>query len=71
MENIISVRISAGVPSAYWYSGLVGTSFDVKSVRSRVSGFNHSLTLFEIVGGDFDGEYLLPADCEIIAAAAA
>ncbi len=61
----MNVRITQSLPK-YWYSTFVGTVFSVRKVNAGVFGRAHTLNIYEVVGGEHDGDYILCGHAEVV-----
>lgn len=46
-----------------WYADCVGDIFTVRKEKLRFTGHQFQHTFYSVVGGEFDGELIMPVDC--------
>lgn len=47
----------------FWYAGLEGQTFEAELVEMPVKGHVHKVKVFEVLDGEYQGDFVLQGDC--------
>lgn len=67
----MQVAINPSVEPGAWYAGSPGNRYDVREVQVCFHGHHYKHRMYEVVSGNHQGDYILPADCHHVAERAA
>lgn len=62
----MKVTINEAVQFGAWYAGSPGVVFDVREVKVPFKGHQYKHTVYEVLNGSNEGDFILPADCKTV-----